>query len=429
MTGGALKRLKRIAAALLFCTACGIHAAQADDWEVISDALTKAGVTPVLSYEGDMATNTSGGVKQGSVYSDILHMQFSFDGGRLADMPGLSGYLDGMWINGGQISKLVGDTQGVSSVAGPDAVRLYEAWLQYNFLDNRLSILGGRYDLGTEFDRLATASLFLNTSFGTSAEFGHSGFAGPSVFPDTSLAVRVAYKPSPNTVLRAAVLDGAPLDPMEGAPNPFNPHTGLLFVAEAAFLTRPSAVDIPYERRFRIGRRGTPTPYDDKIAIGAWYYTADFEEPGPTGPGGVPLRHNGESGAYVAIDRLLLRSSKDPAQRLTGFVQLGVADQIVDRTGTYIGAGLVATGFVPGRPDDEFGLAMAMARNGSAYIGGQEQAGLPVSAAETAIELSYLTQIESWLALQPDAQYVIHPNTDPRLHDATVVQLRFELSF
>jgi porin len=271
--------------------------------------------------------------------------------------------------------------------------------------------------------------LFLNTSFGTGAEFGHSGFAGPSVFPDTSLAARIAYKPSPNTFWRAAVLDGAPLNPEFGSPNPFNPHDGVLLVAEAAFLTRPVAVDTPDPGRFRIGRRNTPVPYDDKIAIGAWYYTADFDEPGPVGPGGVPSRHHGEAGTYVVVDRLLIQSTKDPALRLNGFVQLGLADQVVDRTGTYIGAGLVTIGFASSRPDDQFGLAMAMARNGSAYIGGQQQAGLPVSAAETSIELSYLAQIKPWLALQPDVQYVIHPNTDPRLHNATVVQLRFGVAF
>src|SRR5207253_10183357 len=36
----------------------------------------------------------------------------------------------------------------------PGAVRLEEAWLQQNLLDNRLSWLVGRYDLNTEFYRL-----------------------------------------------------------------------------------------------------------------------------------------------------------------------------------------------------------------------------------------------------------------------------------
>ena len=101
----------------------------------------------------------------------------------------------------------------------------------------------------------------------------------------------------------------------------------------------------------------------------------------------------------------------------------------MDRIGTYIGAGLVASGLLPDRPDDELGIAMAMARNGSGYITAQQQAELPVSPAETAIELSYLAQITPWLAAQPDIQYVISPDTDPRRRNATVAQLRFELSF
>lgn len=84
---------------------------------------------------------------------------------------------------------------------------------------------------------------------------------------------------------------------------------------------------------------------------------------------------------------------------------------------------------LPGRPADEFGIAGAMARNGAQYIAGQQQVGLPVNAAETAIELSYLAQIAPWLAVQPDLQYVIHPNTDSRLRNAMVAQLRVELKF
>ncbi|MDY6947997.1 MAG: carbohydrate porin, partial [Pseudomonadota bacterium] len=46
---------------------------------------------------------------------------------------------------------------------------------------------------------------------------------------------------------------------------------------------------------------------------------------------------------------------------------------------------------------------------------------------ESAIELTYRVQARSWLALQPDLQYIINPGTDPALEDAWVVGLRFEL--
>jgi len=52
-----------------------------------------------------------------------------------------------------------------------------------------------------------------------------------------------------------------------------------------------------------------------------------------------------------------------------------------------------------------------------------------VQASETAIELTYLTQINKWLAMQPSFQYVIHPNTTPSINNARTIQLRFEIAF
>ena len=59
----------------------------------------------------------------------------------------------------------------------------------------------------------------------------------------------------------------------------------------------------------------------------------------------------------------------------------------------------------------------------------QRAQGLQVTNAETAIELTYLFQVNSWLALQPDLQYVITPNTTSTIPNAWALQLRFEMSF
>ena len=59
----------------------------------------------------------------------------------------------------------------------------------------------------------------------------------------------------------------------------------------------------------------------------------------------------------------------------------------------------------------------------------QRMQGLPVTNAETTLELTYLIQVNSWLALQPDLQYVITPNTTTAIPNAWAFQLRFEMSF
>src|SRR5258708_30891015 len=121
-----------------------------------------------------------------------------------------TGFLYGMGLHGGQPDDFVGGAQGVSSITGPRGARLDEAWLQHNFLGNRLSLLAGRYDLNGEFYRLHSAALFLNSSFGMGPEISQSGAAGPSGFPSTALAPPVQHNATPAPVLPAALLTRTP---------------------------------------------------------------------------------------------------------------------------------------------------------------------------------------------------------------------------
>jgi porin len=402
------------------CAATGAHA---DD---LSNALAREGIAPSVSYDGNAAANLAGGDKRGTSYGGTLHVEVKVDGERLAAMPGLSGFFDLMWVNGGQPSKYVGDAQMVGNIAAPPALRVYEAWLQYNFPGTGFSILAGRYDLNTEFHRLTSANLFLNNSFAIGGAFNASGFAGPSIFPDPSVGVRLGYKPDANTILRVAALDGAPPDRIDGSPAPFGERAGVLLVTEAAFLTRGSTTEPVVNPRSRFGRFSGLPPYDDKVAIGAWYYTGDFNDLSETAANGAPKRRWGEAGAYLLLDRLLVTLDQRP---ITGFIQPEFADPAVDRFGMYLATGLTITGLFPGRPNDEAGISAAIARNGSHYVAANQQDNVPVRGAETAIELTYLAQVASRFAVQPDAQYVIHPGTNPRVANATVVQLRFAITF
>ena len=123
------------------------------------------------------------------------------------------------------------------------------------------------------------------------------------------------------------------------------------------------------------------------------------------------------------------RAKDDSSRRITGFVESGLADGRVNRFGSYVGAGLVGSGPFSRRLTDELGVAVAIARNGPGFLRRQRRAGMATNACETAIELTYLAQIASRLAVQPDFQYVIHPDTDPLVQSARAFQLRFEMTF
>ena len=418
-----------IAALGLLVTSGEATAADMPSVQDLTAQWAKLGITPSIVYDGDVVENTSGGARRGVAYAGDLQVQLALDFERLAGIPGVTGLVEGLWLQGGQTTGLVGDAQGVSNIAAAPSLRPYEAWLQYNVPGNRVSVLAGLYDLNLEFYRLRSAGLFLNSSFGIGPEFSQSSPNGPSIFPITAPGLRLAIKPTANTVIRTAILDAVPLDASNQPPGGMNARNGVLLVSEVAFLTRPAATDVQSGSRSLIGRRSDLTPYDDKVAVGGWYYTSNFADLAAVTPQGNPVRHHGEAGAYALLDQTLYRSASNPSQRVSFFLELGLADQSVDRFGTYVGAGLTAMGLVPSRPNDEFGVAVAMARNGGAYIHAQLAAGQPVSRAETTVEISYLSQLTDTLAVQPDVQFVFSPNTDPRKATATVAQLRFELTF
>src|SRR6266566_4774102 len=380
-----------------------------------------SGARPVIltfSYTGELVHNAGGGARRGTTFAGAAGGEFTLLLGRLVGWHGARIFVFALGTHGGAPSDLVGDVQGVSNLEAPAALRLEEAWLQQDLLDNHLSWLVGRYDLNTEFYRLQSGALFINSSFGIGPEFAHSGVAGPSIFPNTAVGTRVAFKPSPNVVWRAAVLDGVPVDRSRDGTRVFAAGDGALLVGEVALLARPDTVGAPRQRRFRIGR-GRARAYGGKLAIGAWYYTARFSDLVDTLPNGASLQHRGSGGVYLIGD-LTVGS-------LTAFAQLGLGDGRVNQIGGYVGGGFTLTAPFSRRAQDALGLAVAAARNGTHYERAQTAAG-GTAAGETSVELTYLAQLGSWLTVQPDVQYVIHPGGTRATRNAVVPGLRVAVS-
>lgn len=379
-------------------------------------------------YDGAVTADVAGGDRRGAAYTGALNVTVRLDGAQLVGIPGASVFVYALQTHGGQPSDFVGDVQGVNNLAAPPGLRLEEAWVQQNLFRNHFSVLVGRYDLNAEFDRVRSATVLLNSSFGIGPAFSGSGRLGPSIYPRTAVGARLAFKPSRNTVVRAAVLDGVPVDRANGTARVFAPGDGALLVGEAAFLSRPDEDEPRINPRFRIGRGRPPLPYDSKVAVGVWHYTATFDDLFDTLATGAPVRHKGSTGAYAVAERTVWNAPRDTARSLTLFGQGGIGDPRADQVGRYAGGGLVLTAPFAGRDADVAGLGVAAAFNGGQFRAQRRAAGLVSPRAEVAFELTYLAQATSWLAVQPDAQYVVDPAGLCAGRKATALSLRFEVA-
>jgi porin len=346
------------------------------------------------TYTGEVIGNASGGLRRGTRYLDNFDLVFEADMEALVGWNGAQVHVYGLYNNGHSISDLVGDTQAVSNIeTGTSALRLYEAWVDQK-IGEHVSLRAGLYDLNSEFDALDAAGLFVSSPHGIGTDFAQSGQNGPSIFPSTSLAARLAVTPAEGWTVRAAVLDGVPGDPA---------HPGRTTVklgnGDGALL---------------VGEVEAPLG-GGKLLLGHWRYTADFDRNDGNGAG------EGNVGTYIRAELPLVERS---GRTVDGFVRLGTASGRYNMFDRFASGGLKFSGWVPGREEDEFGIAFA-----AAFTSDSWRAAMGAAASEVAVEVTYRAQVAPWLAVQPNIHYIRQPSADRAIADALVIGLRAEASF
>lgn len=353
-----------------------------------------------LDYTAEAWTTLGGTASSGTAYLDNLDAVLEADLEELADWNDTRVVLYALYNNGTEFGgRYLGDLQGLSNIeTGVDAVRLFEAFVETGIGPNG-SVLVGLYDLNSEFDALDSAGLFIHSAHGIGTEIAQTGVNGPSIFPVTSLAVRLDYRWGQGWLTRAAVLDAVPGDPAHPA------HTTIdLGGAEGALLIAEA------ERRLGSG----------KLLGGAWRYTAPFPDQLRNVQAGTAHEDRGNHGVYV-------RGEWRPGT-WSFFARLGWAAPRFNAIEWYAGAGAVYDGEWTIRAEDRLGLAFALAEVSDRYRRARVLGGDIVASREFAIELTYEMPFGERLVLQPDLQYIGNPGLSDAADDAWAVGLRVVLS-
>ena len=376
----------------MVCTAPALSAepAQAPAEETPAAALS-------LTNTGDLWSVTSGGADRDLVYLDDLDLQLSLDLERLTGWQGAQAFIYGLYTNGNSVSERAADFNGISNIeTGVEAVRLVEAWIDQSFAEGKGSIRLGLYDVASEFDVGEVRALFLNSGHGSGSDFSQSGLNGPSMWPVTSLAVRVNYQFEGDIYLRGTIADGVPGNPdyPKRTTIDLQENDGLLLVAETGIA--------------RDGRLWS---------FGAWTYTEEAPDLDSSG-------EHANYGAYLALEERLLSSEADDSFNLSGSVRLGVANEDVNPLSTFFSATLVATGLIPAWPEDQIGLGFMLANGSDKFL---STIGDPEDH-EINIELTYFTNLTENITIQPDIQWVISPGLDGTVEDVFVFGLRLSVN-
>jgi porin len=390
-------------------------------------SLAAQGITVGLNYISEGLANT-GGVKQSAIFDGRFEGVLDADLEKLWGMKGLIFHANAFQIHGAGLSREnLANLMVVSSVEALPTTRLFELYLEQKASET-VSIRFGQVSADTEFLVSDNGTNFVNSTFGWADIASVDLPNGGDAYPLAALGVRVKFEPSKNISFLAGIYNGDPAGPGKGDPQERNRY-GLNFR-----ITDPPL--FAQEAQFRFNQEKGADGLPGTIKVGAWEHTASFQDQRLDAAGvsialshKEPARIRGDYGFYAVLDQQIFRLPGATADHgVHAFVRLSASPPDRNLIEFHADAGFVFKGFLPSRPDDNFGIAFAHAGISDRAIAldrdrnAVEGVHLPVRDYETVIEAYYKFQVLPSLTIQPDLQYIFHPGGHVAQDDGLVIK-------
>jgi porin len=386
--------------------------------------LADKGITFNTQYVAEVWGNPIGGVSSGTVYTGLMSLQDNIDLQKLLGWRGASFSTRWYWLSGQDISaEHVGNIFTVSNIAGFATARMNELWLQQNFAGDRISIRVGQLGADSEFDLSTNSIVFLNGTFGWAPYLSTNIPNGGPSYPLGTPGIRLALTPLNWLSYQGAVFQS----------NPFaqdvNRH-GFRWDLSAS-----NGYFSIHELNFRVNQSSRSSGLPGTFKIGGWFDTAPD-----------PNTNNAQAwnyGFYFVADQMLYRvtesdfapvtdnkgqqsTAASPTNKGLGiFTHIGFTPPTSSFINFYVDGGLTYEGLIPARDNDVFGVAIAYGHLSQNTL---DSEGRSNPGYEIVLEATYQIELATWLSLQPDLQYVIHPS-GTNIPDALVLGARTTLSF
>jgi porin len=395
------------------------------DWDGARTQLKSAGLDFQLSYVGELAGNTSGGVRRQAAYADQWLAGVTIDLGRLGILQGGSVQMTITDRNGTNLSNDagLGTLEEVQEIYGRgQTARLTSFYYNQIFADGLVEWKIGRISFSEDFEAF-------------SCNFQNLTFCGPAAgnivtnyiynWPISQWASRWKFTLAGFGYFQFAVFDQNPkyLGFQQALlPAYFAGSTGVLLPAEFALLPKFGGLQGSYK-------------------FGGWYDTSFA--PDVVSTIGISsasvtesplLQGRGRYGAYVNFLQKVTRCSAFSCG-LSLFLNATIADRRTAFIDAQLAGGLVYTGPFRSRPEDDVGFAIGATHVNSRVAWSEMLQNLAapgpatVQNSEYVAEVYYTYRPVTGLELRPNVQYVIEPGGTSQNKNALVFGLKTVANF
>lgn len=392
------------------------------DWGGVRTDLSKKGIDITLNYIAETFGVLSGGLERRASYEGRLNFSVDTNLEKLIGWRGASTHVTVFQIHneGRNAADITGNLADPSNIDALPTTRLFTAWFQQDF-NSIASLRLGQLAADDEFFTSETAGGLINGTFGWGTNLAANMTNGGPSYPLATPGARLQVVPIDNVTVLAGVFSGNPAGPnCNDEAQKCNRHGttfsfsgGSLWIGEAQYAVNRGK-----------DAMGLPGVYK----VGAWYQTADFADQryGLNGTGAVvllsdstvagPLNHSGNWGVYGVADQMIWRNGE---RSVNLFVRGGYSPADRNLVSWYFDGGAGFKGFVPGRANDVLTFGASYAKISSDVIAADQDAGNVARDYELLFELNYALQVAPWWIVQPDLQYIVHPNGGQNPNNAT----------
>jgi len=407
------------------------------DWDGLQTSLLARGVNLRVNAVSELTGNVTGGTRQGATFANQVGIDLDINWERLAGIEGLSTH--GILVNrsGSSDSALFGDNllpvQEVYGSGGDAGVHFVSFYGEETLMKGRVDLAAGRMNVENDFASSPLYCNYMNNALCGDPKALPGGDIGHSAYPDAVWAARLKLRPAPWAVLKVGVYEvnqGLYTDKYYRTGFRFetSQDSGVYVPAEAVWIPVFGPDHLPGHYKLGVGydTSGGHQDFGDGLA-------ADGV------PGFNPKVRSGAVQLWALADQMLVRNAAGAANgliALAGYVHNDANDTAYARQ--YF-VGLIDAGFWAMRPKDA--VAVLLTYVDISHRRGQVETveadlGLPISNGatgaqrhETVLEANYKLQIHPGLSIQPDFQYVFHPNAQANIRDAAVFGARANIEF
>ena len=387
------------------------------------------------TYTTDLAGNPSGGMRQDFTYTDNIAFGIKLDLEKLVGWRGATFTIAATDRNGDSLSQdAIGNQFTVQQIYGGQTVILTDLHLVQKFWDDKANIKVGRFSAGDDFASSPLYWLYMNNGIDGNPQALPVN-ASFSAYPWASWAARLRVDPTPdwNAQLGIYQVSGRTFARnLNGLNMAFDPTDGVMFVGQVGWT--PEFFKRPVKR---------VAPADE--------LPEDTGEEAPDDLSGMP-GHYWFGGYYSTWDLYSQFGSDDTAANAYGFYWHG--DQMVyqEEPGSDQGlilwtafvlspqqnisklpfqwnSGVIYRGLLPKRDEDVTLFGLAYGQFGSDYSDSGDAYRGKKASYEMALEWGYRVQVNRFLYVQPDIQYIIQPGGTGSIPNAFVLGAQIGVTF